>query len=126
MTIAASSAQIAGQPVQSGTRTLISTAANITATTSTSGTFTSSCDTWALTLINTGTLDNAASLALHAQVNGSSFFPVLINGVAKTWTGTQINAGVCETLTLKALQFRFVLTPGTTTGSNGVIVRILD
>jgi len=125
MTITASTAQIGGTPVQSGSRTL-KTTPNITASSPTGTAVDVTGDDVALTLINTGTLDNAASLALQAQINGSSFFPVLVNGTAKTWTGTQINAGVCETVRVKAAQIRLVLTPGTTTGTNGVIARVLD
>lgn len=125
MPISASTAQIANQPVQAGNRAL-QTTANITASSPTGAVVDVSCDLLTISLINTGTLDNAASLALQAQINGSSFFPVLVNGTAKTWTGTQINAGVLETLQIKALQVRFVLTPGTTTGSNGVIARVLN
>ncbi len=127
MTITAASAQIAGQPVQNGARAL-RTPANVTAASPTGASIDVSCDLISFTLINTGTLDNAASLALQAQINGSSFFPVFYPGTttAVTFTGTQINAGLVATLQIKALQVRFVLTPGTTTGSNGVIVRLLD
>lgn len=124
-TMTVTSPQLAAQPIQAGNRAL-STTPNITAASPTGTAVTVGSDKVAVTLVNTGTLDNAASLALQAQINGSSFMPVLINGTAKTWTGAQINAGVCETLDLKVLQIRFVLTPGTTTGANGVIARVLD
>lgn len=123
--IVLSTPAVAGLPVQSGNRTLL-TPANVTAAAPTGAAINTSCDTVAITLINTGTLDNAASLALQAQINGSSFFPVMIGGVAKVWTGAQINAGVFETLNIKAQQIRFVLTPGTTSGANGVVPRVLD
>ena len=125
MPISASSAQVAAQPTQAGSRAL-QTPANVTAASPTGAAINVTSDLIGIHLVNTGTLDNAASLSLQAQINGSTFLPVLINGTAKTWTGTQINAGVFETLQIKALQIRFVLTPGTTTGSNGVISRVLD
>lgn len=126
MPFQASSGQQAATPVASGARSL-RTPANVTASAPTGAAVdTTNGDRFTVHLINTGTLDNAASLALQAQINGSAFYPVLINGTAKAWTGTQINAGVIETLDVKAQQIRFVLTPGTTTGSNGVTVRVLD
>lgn len=119
------SPQLAGSPIQNGNRTLLSTP-NITAASPTGTVIDVTSDLITVWLLNTGTLDAAASLALQAQINGAAFAPVLINGTAKTWTGTQINAGLLETLQLKAKQIRFVLTPGTTTGTNGVIARVLD
>lgn len=127
MTISAASAQIAGQPVQNGSRTL-RTPGNVTAASPTGAVIDVSCDLISFSLINTGTLDNAATLALQGQINGSSFFPVFYPGTttAVVFTGTQINAGLLATVQVKALQVRFVLTPGTTTGVNGVVVRVLD
>ncbi len=127
MTISASTAQIGGTPVQSGSRTL-RTPANITAAAPTGAAVDVTGDTFSISLINTGTLDNAASLAIQGQINGSSFFPLYYPGTTTpiTFTGTQINAGLIATLNVKCLQIRGVLTPGTTTGSNGVIMRVLD
>jgi len=127
MTITASTAQLGGTPVQSGSRTL-RTPANITASAPTGVSVDVSGDTFSISLINTGTLDNAASLALHGQINGSSFYPLYYPGTTTpiTFTGTQINAGLIATLNVKCLQIRGVLTPGTTTGSNGVTLRALD
>lgn len=130
MTITASAGQIAALPTWNGPHALAlvsgSQPVNVTASAPTGPGISITSDLTTISLINTGTLDTAASLALQAQINGSAFMPVLIGGTAKTWTGTQINAGVIETLQLKALQIRFVLTPGTTTGTNGVITRVLD
>lgn len=125
MSISASSAQIAGTPIQNGTRTL-KTTPNVTGASPTGTGIDVTSDVTTISLINTGTLDNAASLAIQGQINGSSFFPILVNGTAKTWTGTQINAGLIEQIPTKVNQIRFVLTPGTTTGTNGVIPRVLD
>lgn len=127
MTISASTAQIGGTPVQSGSRTL-RTPANITAASPTGPAVDVSGDTFSISLINTGTLDAAASLAIQGQINGSQFYPLFYPGTTTpiTFTGTQINAGLLTTLNVKCLQIRGVLTPGTTTGSNGVIMRVLD
>ena len=125
MTITASVAQITAQPTQNGSRNYL-VPGNVTASSPTGGIINITSDLTGIALINVGTLDNAASLALQGSLNGSSFYPVLIGGVAKTWTGTQINAGVIESLNLKVTNIRFVLTPGTTTGSNGVQPRVLD
>lgn len=127
MTITASTAQLGGTPVQSGSRTL-RTPANITASSPTGASVDVSGDTFCISLINTGTLDNAASLALQGQINGSSFYPLYYPGTTTpiTFTGTQINAGLLATINVKCLQIRGVLTPGTTTGSNGVTMRLLD
>jgi hypothetical protein len=130
MPITASAGQIAATPVWNGPHALAlvsgSQPANVTGSVPTGPGITLTSDLTTVSLINAGTLDPAASLALQAQINGSSFLPVLINGTAKTWTGAQINAGVIETLQLKVNQIRFVLTPGTTTGTNGVVTRVLD
>lgn len=127
MTITASTAQLGGTPVQSGSRTL-RTPANITAASPTGVSVDVSGDTFSLSLINTGTLDNAASLAIQGQINGSSFYPLFYPGTTTpiTFTGTQINAGLVATLNCKCMQIRGVLTPGTTTGTNGVTMRLLD
>ncbi len=127
MTITASTAQLGGTPVQSGSRTL-RTPANITAAAPTGVSVDVSGDTFSISLINTGTLDNAASLAIHGQINGSSFYPLFYPGTTTpiTFTGTQINAGLIATLNCKCIQIRGVLTPGTTTGTNGVTMRLLD
>ena len=87
-----------------------------------------------ITLTPYGTLTSDATVTLEGQINGSSFFPITSpSGTPYTWTGTQINAsgaggvtGLLAVLQIKAVQIRFVLTPGSTTGTNGVIVRILD
>jgi hypothetical protein len=124
MPIYASSAQIAAQPVQSGTRTL-QVPANVTAAAPFGGAIDTPCDTFSVSLGSTGALDSAAVLTLQATINGSSFLPVYINGSIKTWTGAQITAGVIETLNVKAVQVRLVLsTLGTTTGSSGVVPRL--
>lgn len=125
MPITASIAQIAGQPVQNGARSYL-VPGNITAAAPTGGAIAITSDLTGIALINTGTLDNAASLALQGSMNAVNYYPIFIGGTAKTWTGTQINAGVIESLQLKVTNIRFVLTPGTTTGSNGVQPRILD
>ena len=127
MTITASTAQLGGTPVQSGSRTL-RTPASITAASPTGASVDVSGDTFCISLINTGTLDNAASLAIHGQINGSSFYPLFYPGTTTqiTFTGTQINAGLLATINVKCLQIRGVLTPGTTTGTNGVTMRLLD
>lgn len=125
MAFTASSGQQAALPVQAGARSYI-VPGDVTAAAPTGGIIQITGDAITVALKNTGTLDNAATLALHGSLNNSSFYPVLIGGVAKTWTGTQINAGLIETLNIKVNQIRFVLTPGTTTGSNGVQPRILD
>lgn len=127
MTITASAAQLGGTPVQSGSRTL-RTPANITAASPTGASVDVSGDTFCISLINTGTLDNAASLVIHGQINGSSFYPLFYPGTTTqiTFTGTQINAGLLATINVKCLQIRGVLTPGTTTGANGVTMRVLD
>lgn len=127
MTITASTAQLGGTPVQSGSRTL-RTPANITAASPTGVPVDVSGDTFSISLINTGTLDNAASLAIQGQINGSSFYPLFYPGTTTpiTFTGTQINAGLIATLNCKCMQIRGVLTPGTTTGTNGVTMRLLD
>lgn len=126
MSISASSGQQAALPTQIGQRGYNSSLSDVTASIPTMTAVTIASDLITLALINTGVLDNAASLALQASLNGVAFYPVLINGTAKTWTGTQINAGVIETLQLKATHIRFVLTPGTTTGANGVRPRLFD
>jgi hypothetical protein len=112
---------------QSGTRSL-RTPANITAAVPTGASVDVTGDVYSISLINTGTLDNAASLALQGQINGSSFFPLFYPGTTTpiTFTGTQINAGLLTTINVKCLQIRGVLTPATTSGSNGVIMRVLD
>lgn len=125
MAFTASVAQQAALPVQAGARTY-TIPGNVTAASPTGAAIALNSDLTTFALINTGTLDNAASLALQGSINGVAFYPVLVNGTAKTWTGTQINAGVVESLQLKATHIRFVLTPGTTTGSNGVQPRVLD
>lgn len=127
MPITASAGQQAATPVQSGGRTL-RTVANVTAASPTGAVVDVTGDTFAVSLINTGTLDNAASFAIQGQINGSSFFPLFYPGTttAITFTGTQINAGLLATINVKCLQIRGVLTPGTTTGTNGVIMRVLD
>lgn len=116
---------VANQPQQSGARAYLSPN-NTTATTPTNTAVSVTSDDLTIALINVGTLDNAASLAIQCSLNGSGYYPLYINGSVKTWTGAQINAGVIETIRIKALYVRFVLTPGTTTGSNGVQIRILD
>ena len=126
MPFTASSAQQAALPTQLGQRVYNSSLSDVTAAVPTMSAVTIASDLITLALINTGTLDNAASLALQASLNGVAFYPVLINGAAKTWTGTQINAGLIETIQLKATHIRFVLTPGTTTGTNGVRPRLFD
>lgn len=114
-------------PVQAGTRTLRTTS-NITGGALTGAAVDTNGDIVSISLINTGTLDNAASLAIQGQINGSSFFPLYYKGTTTpiAFTGTQINAGLLATLEIKAVQIRGVLTPGTTTGANGVIMRVLD
>lgn len=112
-------------PTQAGARSYL-VPGNVTAAAPTGGAIAITSDLTGIALINTGTLDNAASLAIQASLNGVSFYPLLINGTAKTWSGTQINAGLVETLQTKCTHIRFVLTPGTTTGSNGVQPRVLD
>lgn len=131
--ITLSAPQVAGLPVQNGNRTL-KTTPNITGSTPTGTAIDITADEIGITLIPTGTLDDASVIELQAQINGSSFMPVYIDGTKKTWTGAQLKtaagAGVTgrqETIRLKVMQIRFVMsTVGTTTGTNGVIARVLD
>lgn len=127
MTFTASGSQLLATPVQSGQRVL-KTTTNITGGAVTGAPIDVTADTISFSLINTGTLDNAASLALQGQINGSSFFPIYYKGTTTpvAFTGTQINAGLLATVDVKCAQIRFVLTPGTTTGANGVIARVYD
>lgn len=127
MTFTATASQQLATPVQIGNRTL-RTVGNITGGATTGAAVDVTSDMVSISLINTGTLDNAASLAIQGQINGSSFFPLYYKGTTTpiTFTGAQINAGLIATLEIKALQIRAVLTPGTTTGANGVIMRVLD
>lgn len=125
MAFNASSGQQAALPTQAGARAYL-VPGNVTASAPTGGSIAVTSDLTTIALINTGTLDNAATLALQASINGVAFYPVLINGTAKSWTGTQINAGVVESIQIKATHIRLVLTPGSTTGSNGVQPRVLD
>lgn len=127
MSLTATTGQVSAAPVQSGNRTLRTTA-NITGGAVTGAAVDSNADVISISLINTGTLDNAASLAIQGQINGSSFFPLYYKGTTTpiAFTGTQINAGLLATIEVKALQIRGVLTPGTTTGANGVTMRVLD
>ena len=127
MTITASAAQLGGTPVQSGSRTFRAPQ-NITAASPIGVSVDVSGDTFCISLLNTGTLDNAASLAIHGTINGSSFYQLFYPGTTTpiTFTGTQINAGLLATINVKCLQIRGVLTPGSTTGTNGVAMRVLD
>lgn len=132
MTITASSAQVANQPIQNGNRTL-NTTPNVTGASATGTAITVYSDKVGFTITPTGTLDNASVIEMQAQINGSSFFPVFVGGTKKSWTGTQINTasggatGIFETIDIKAVQIRFVMsTVGTTSGTNGVVIRILD
>lgn len=127
MTFTASTGQLSATPVQDGNHAL-KTTANITGGAVTGAAIDITGEKIAISLINTGTLDNAASLAIQGQINGSSFFQLYYKGTTTpiTFTGTQINAGLLTVIDVKAVQIRAVLTPGTTTGANGVTLRVLD
>ena len=132
-TITLSAPRVAGLPAQNGTRTL-KTTPNITATSPTGTVIDVTSDEIGITLVPTGTLDDASVIELQAQINGSSFFPVYIGGAKVSWTGAQLKtaagAGVTgriETIRLKCAQIRFVMsTVGSTSGSNGIIARVFD
>lgn len=83
-----------------------------------------------ITLIPTGTLDDAATVEVQAQINGVAFYPVFVNGTKLTFTGAQIKAsaqgGLYFLLNIKANQIRFALLNQTTVGANGVTPRVMD
>lgn len=82
------------------------------------------------TIIATGTVDDATVITLEAEINGSSFVPVMRNGAVVEYTGAQIkargNAGIFDTVDLVANNIRFrITTLGTTSGANGFITRVM-
>lgn len=128
MSITASSGQQAPSPVIAGSRTLLLPNPALANGGNVTGTANIASDKFTVQLVPSGTLTNDAVFVLKGQVNGSSFFPLFYPNTTTpiSFTGTQINAGVLVTIDCKVLQVQGVLTPGTTTGSNGVSMRILD
>jgi hypothetical protein len=135
MPITASSAQLAALPIQQGTNNLAlvsgSQPANVTGASPFGSLIPITSQLVAFTLASTGTLDNASVIELQAEINGSSFSPVYVNGTKVSFTGTQINAGgsagVYSVAQVKANRIRFAMsTVGTTSGANGVITRVMD
>lgn len=136
MSFNASAGQQAPMPITYGTTNLAlvsgSQPANVTGAASTGPSISITNQRVAFTLAATGTLDNASVVELQAQINGSSFMPVYVNGTKVSFTGTQINGagsstGVYACVEVKANAVRFVMsTVGTTSGANGVITRLMD
>jgi len=135
MTITASSAQLAAQPITYGTTNLAlvsgSQPANVTGASPTGPLIPITTQKIAFTIVPTGTLDNASVIELQAEINGTALVPVYVNGTKVSFTGTQINAGsgagVYSVAEVKANRIRFVMsTVGTTSGANGVITRVMD
>lgn len=135
MAITASTAQLSALPIQQGTTNLAlvsgSQPANVTGASPIGPLIPITNQLVAFTIVPTGTLDNASVIELQAEINGSSFVPVYVNGTKVSFTGTQINAGgavgVYSAVQVKANRIRFVMsTVGTTTGANGVITRVMD
>lgn len=126
MTITASTAQIASQPVQNGMNALLPTAnfPNLLSggtLTSPAADISSNMLGIVITPITTGgALGASCTLALQAQVNGSQF------QVVKTYTNAQIVAGIHDTITIKAKQIQFLFNATGTPANSGVNIRVLD
>ena len=128
----ASAGQQADMPIRQGTNNLAlvsgSQPSNVTGASPTGPIIPITSQLLGITLVATGTLDNASVIEVQAEINGSSFIPVYVGGTKLTWSGTQINAGgVYFVLSIRANAIRFVMsTVGTTTGANGVITRVMS
>lgn len=136
MPLTASTGQQAAMPICYGTSALAlvsgSQPPNITQAAPTGPGINIASQKIAFTLVRTGTLDNAATVEVQAQINGSAFVPVWRNGSKLAYTGTQINtlggggeSGIYDVIDVKANQIRFVLV-GQTTAGGGVITRVMD
>lgn len=124
-TMTVTSPQLAGQPTQQGSNTLLSTSNFPTLLSG--GTLNTNPQAITSQLlgividpVTTGGALSGASLDLRAQVNGSTYRTV------KTYTNAQIAAGLHDTVQIKALGIQFFFTPGATPSGSGCIIRVLD
>ena len=113
------SPMLAGQPVVNGNRVL-SAEQTLSPATTTHTAFSVNSDLVAVALYKFGTLTNDCTLVMEGSAEGTRFNPI------KTYTNADLQAGKYDTVQCKAPYIRFTFVPGTTTGSNGVKVRILD
>lgn len=120
--ITLTSPQVAGQPIINGRRNLEANNSLSSFATTHTAIDVSQTDLIAVQVMKFGTLTGDCTLRLEASMdNGTNFRQV------KAWTNAQIADanGIYESIQLHATHARFVLTPGTMTGANGVNTRML-
>lgn len=142
MTITASTAQIAAQPVTYGTTNLALVSGgqppNLLSTAPTSGAaIPINSQRIAVTVQPFGTIADDMVIYLQAQINGSSYFNLTDprTGNPIQWTGAQIkaglggaSAGIYAVIDVKANAIKFGMVIGATVAStaNGITVRVMD
>lgn len=121
MPITASAGQQAAIPTtDSGSRTLSSSYPLSSSALTHTAIDISTTNLFSVSVSKFGTLTGDCTLDLQVSIDGGSNYRTF-----KTYTNAQIAAanGILDTITAKGTHARFVLAPGTMTGSNGVNCR---
>ena len=117
----ASTAQQAALPVNNGTGTLSSSQSLSSSATTHAAWDITGVGAIGVSFKKFGTLTGDCTLSLQITYDGSTFLTY------KNYTNAQMADanGTADWVQVKALQARFVLTPGTMTGANGVACRLM-